>query len=149
MSFLQCLLRSAPNPMKMLKSQKKTQSLTNPSTQNSKNPLKLIFFYNVMASGGLYSFYLHQQFTVLIIIFVHWTQLLEYWTHNGITCYELYYCYCPCRDFLSILLSWTCHVFKLYPSRFVALTVQSGFYSVKLPASDCWASDCQTFFSVI
>ena len=22
------------------------------------------------------------QFTVLIIIFVHWTQLLEYWTHD-------------------------------------------------------------------
>ena len=32
--------------------------------------------------------YLHQQFTVLLIIFLHWTQLLEYWTHNGITCYE-------------------------------------------------------------
>ena len=26
--------------------------------------------------------YLHQQFTVLIIIFVYWTQLLEYWTHD-------------------------------------------------------------------
>ena len=31
-----------------------------------------IFFFNVMASGGLY-------------IFVYWTQLLEYWPHNGIT----------------------------------------------------------------
>ena len=34
-----------------------------------------------MASGGLYSFNFTSQFTVLIIIFLYWTQLfLEYWT---------------------------------------------------------------------
>ena len=36
-----------------------------------------VLFLNFMASGALF-LYLYHQFTVLIIIFVHWTQLLKY-----------------------------------------------------------------------
>ena len=49
-----------------------------------------------------------------LIIFVYWTQVfLEYWAHNGITCYLFIYFlwyFCPYRDFLSILLFWICRV---------------------------------------
>ena len=37
-----------------------------------------IFFSYVMASGGLYSLILHHNSQSLVIIFVHWTQLLVY-----------------------------------------------------------------------
>ena len=43
--------------------------------------------------------YLHQQFTVPIVIFVYWTQLLEYWTHD--TDYMLWI-YIIFRVFLSL-----------------------------------------------
>ena len=39
------------------------------------------FFY-VLASGGLYFLIYITIHSPLIIIFVHWTQLLEYWSHD-------------------------------------------------------------------
>ena len=60
----------------------------------------LIFFY-VKASGGLCSLILHHN-SQSLIIFVHWTQLLEYWSND--TNYTLwiilvFWEFCPCRDF--------------------------------------------------
>ena len=54
--------------------------------KNKKNLIFLFFYYffNVMASGGLYSLIYnlhHNSQSFLITIFVHWTQLLEYWSH--------------------------------------------------------------------
>ena len=39
------------------------------------------FFY-VMASGGLYSTIYITAYSPYFIVFVHWTQLLKYGTHN-------------------------------------------------------------------
>ena len=47
----------------------------------------------VIAFGGLYSSIYINSLQSQLIIFVYWTQLLEYWTHNGITCYMLYISY--------------------------------------------------------
>ena len=44
--------------------------------------LIFLIFFNVIALGGLYSLYLFQQFTVLIIIFVYWTQLFKNTGHT-------------------------------------------------------------------
>ena len=40
------------------------------------------FFFYEMASGGLYSLISINNLQSLLIIFVHWTQLSEYWTHD-------------------------------------------------------------------
>ena len=76
----------------------------------------LNLFFNVMASGGLYS---------IIYITIHSPYLLSLCSGHislitdhmiQITCYMLYYplgCFCPCRDFLSILQSWTCCVWTV------------------------------------
>ena len=59
-----------------------TKWFFNPTTPNCKSFLVPKFspqiFFSVMASGGLYSLILHHNSQSLIIIFVHWTQLLEW-----------------------------------------------------------------------
>ena len=77
--------------------------------------LKIIFFNLSGIRWPLFS-YLHHNSQSLLIIFVHWTQLSEYWKHE--TDYMFFVilflrCYCPCRDFLSILQSWICCVWTV------------------------------------
>ena len=47
----------------------------------------IFYLFNVMASGGLYSSIYITIHSPYLIIFVHWTQLLEYWTQNKNTSY--------------------------------------------------------------
>ena len=83
-----------------------------------------LVFFNVMASGGLYFSYLHNNSQSLLIIFVHWTQLL------GIlnTWYKLHVMK------LYVVLCVFCFLFGNFPCSFCGCPL-SGSYSGRATSS--------------
>ena len=61
--------------------------------------------------------FLHHNSQSLLIIFLCWTQHLDYWSHDTNYMFmKLYWFlgyFCPCRDFLSIIQLWICCVWTV------------------------------------
>ena len=93
----------------------------------SQQPSRTFFLFNgIRWPLFLYS---HQQFTVLIIIFVQWTQLLKYWTHD--TNYMLWSILV--FRFVIVLCREPSSVFNKAPSHFSLCWTRVNFINLFAP----------------